>query len=127
MKIKSTVKFLVIAKAENASKFQRLIYHKGLSIKDVRSQGGVQCDHFSDKVGSSSADVCIFWCKKNFRFLENYSVSTRTGGLTSDQCGYFVDKRGQFYAILCGCLLWTPLTTFKLMYFYYSYAMNIFV
>jgi len=31
---------------------------KGLSIKDVRSQGFIQCGHFADKGGSSDADVC---------------------------------------------------------------------
>jgi len=37
---------------------------KGLSIKDVRRQGFVQCGNFADMEGGSNADVRIFWYKK---------------------------------------------------------------
>jgi len=78
------------------------------SIKDVRSQEGgafVQCRHRTDKRGSSDADVCTFWCK-TFGSFEIYGVSTDKGrGLS------IADKRGegQFFAILCGRLLWMAL------------------
>jgi len=44
-----------------------------LSVKDVRSQGGgglstVQCEHFTDKGGSSDEDVCTFLCKNLWIF-----------------------------------------------------------
>jgi len=42
---------------------------------------------------------------KNFEFFEIYGVSARTEGLS--QYGHFSDKEegGQFFTILCGCLL----------------------
>jgi len=66
---------------------------------------------FSDKGGgaSSDAEIRTFW-QKNFGFFEMFSVSARTMGEEGlNQCGYFADKgRGrQFFAILCGRLLWT--------------------
>jgi len=42
---------------------------------------------------------------KNSGFFKIYGVSSRTRGLS--QCGYFSDKGGQFFANLCGRLLWT--------------------
>jgi len=51
----------------------------------------------------TSADVGA----KNFKFFEIYGMSARTRGVV--QCGHFSDKGegGQFFAILCGRLLWT--------------------
>jgi len=46
---------------------------------------------------------------KNSGFFEIYGVSVRRRGLS--QCGHFSDKGGQFFAILCGHLLWRPLKT----------------
>jgi len=54
--------------------------------------------------GSSDAGVRTFWRKK-YRFFLIYGVSARTGELS--QCG----QGGQFFAILCGHLLWTALMT----------------
>jgi len=39
----------------------KVIHYKGLSIKDVRTQGGLSS---ADKGGSLDADVRTFWCKK---------------------------------------------------------------
>jgi len=49
-----------------------------------------------------------FFGAKDFGFFEIYGVSARTGGRLN-QCGHFVNKNGggQFFAILCGHLLWT--------------------
>jgi len=64
-----------------------VVLRKGLFIKDIRSQGGgvAQCGHFSDKGGSSDADVCSFWCKKlrifhGERGLSQYGYSADKGG-----------------------------------------------
>jgi len=45
----------------------------------VWGRGFVQCRHFSDKEGSSDADVRTFFCKK-FRFFKIYGVSLRSRG-----------------------------------------------
>jgi len=84
---------------------------EGLSIKDVRSHG---------RGGLSSADKerGFFRCgrphfleQKNLRFFEVYGVSARTkeeGGWASADKG----KGVNFFAILCGRLLWaTPCTS----------------
>jgi len=71
--------------------------HKGPSIKDVRSQGRGrfdQCGHFSDKgEGVLQMRTSALFGAKDLEFFKIYGVSART--------------RGQFFAILCGCLLWT--------------------
>jgi len=65
---------------------------KGLSIKDVCSQGGrfVQCRHFADKRDSSDTNVRIFWYKK-YGFFEIYGVPARTKGVESVRT-FFVGK-----------------------------------
>jgi len=50
---------------------------KGLSIKDVRSQG--VCPVRTNGKGYSDADVRAFWCK-NFEFFKIYCVRTDMGG-----------------------------------------------
>jgi len=35
----------------------------------IRERGFSQCVHFTDKGGSSDADVRIFWCRKHRIFL----------------------------------------------------------
>jgi len=43
---------------------------------------------------------------KNFEFFEIYSVSTQTRRI--EPVRHFADRvGGQFFAIMCGCLLWT--------------------
>jgi len=67
---------------------------KGLSIKDVRTQGrgGLSSAvYFSDKGSSSDADVRTCWCK-NFEFFEIYGCPYGQGELS--QCGRFADKDG---------------------------------
>jgi len=88
---------------------------KGLSIKDVHSQGGGggggvgQGQTFCGQDGegvTSDVDVRTFW-RKNTRIFEIYGVSARTRrGLS--QCGHFANEQwGQFFSILCGRLLRT--------------------
>jgi len=77
-----------------------------LSIKDIRSQGEgvVQCGYFVVKgEESSDADIRTFWCTKF------YGAFARIKGKVLGQYGHFSDKGGwdQFFAILCGRLLWT--------------------
>jgi len=82
-----------------------IVIYKGPSIKDVRGRGGrrglIQCG----QGGSSDADVSTFW-RKNLRIFRNLwyvrIVRTYKRGLSS------ADKGCQFFAILCGRLLWTP-------------------
>jgi len=80
-----------------------------LSIKYVRSQGGGVCPVWTmEEVGSSDADVRTFWCKK-FGFFEMYGVSARIRGRGIEPVGIFCGhggRRSQFFAILCGRLLW---------------------
>jgi len=47
--------------------------------------------------------------QKNFGFIEIYGVPTRARGRRLSQFGHFADKGewGQFFAILCGRLLWS--------------------
>jgi len=81
--------------------------HKGSFIRDVRSQGGgefVQCGYFADKGGSSDADVCTFWHKKLRIFLNLWCIRTDKG---VEPVRTFCGQGGQFFAILCGRLLWT--------------------
>jgi len=54
--------------------------HKGLSIKDVRSQGEEgfgQCRHFVDK-GVLQMQTPALFGAKNIEFFKIYGVSTRT-------------------------------------------------
>jgi len=46
---------------------------------------------------------------KNNGFFEIYGVSARTGGREVEPVRTFCGQegRGQFFAILCGCSLWT--------------------
>jgi len=73
--------------------------------------GFVQCGHFTDKEGSSDADVRIFWCK-NFGFFEIYGVSERTRGIELVRT-LFEQGGGQFFAILCGRPLWAAPKVFQ--------------
>jgi len=77
------------------------------SIKDVRRQAKfVQCGHFTDKGGISDADVRTFWCKKTLNFSK--FMVWRWLSLF----GHYADKgseRVNFFAILCGRVLWTAL------------------
>jgi len=64
----------------------------GSSIKDIRSQGGwevIQCRHFSDKGGSSNADVRTLCCKTS-DFLKVVVCPHEQGELS--QSGNFADK-----------------------------------
>jgi len=82
--------------------------------KNVRSQRGfVQCGHFSDK-GFLQMRTSALLNAKNFGFFEIYGVSAQTRGSGLSQCGHFAGKEGQFFAMLCGRLLWTALTTYIL-------------
>jgi len=60
---------------------------KGMIIKDVRSEGVIQCGHFMDKDGSSDADdrTSAFYGAKNLRFFEICCLSVWTKRLS--QCG----------------------------------------
>jgi len=71
-----------------------------------QSEEFVQCGKGGG--GSSDVDSTLFG-GKNIGFYEIYGVSARTWGRGLSQCGQFVDKEGggQFFAILCGRLLWT--------------------
>jgi len=96
-------------------------YHSGLSIRRPQSGKGCPVRTFYGEGGGGSldADVRTFWCK-NFRFFRNlWCVRTDKGVEPVQkfcgqgrlrQCENFADKGGQFFAILCGHLLWTPLT-----------------
>jgi len=75
-------------------------FDKGLSIKDVRSWGGIQCGHFEGK-GSSEADVHIFGAKS----FEIYGASSRTKGWASVNI-LRIRGRRSFFVILFGHLLW---------------------
>jgi len=57
-------------------------WHKGLSRKDVCSQGGwgLSSADILQTRGSSDADVRTFWCK-NLKFFEIYGVSAQTRGV----------------------------------------------
>jgi len=67
---------------------------KRLSIKDVRSQRGVQCGHFADKGISSNTDFRTFWREKTWDFGgKNFMVCPHgQGGRGLSQCGHFADK-----------------------------------
>jgi len=58
----------------------------------------------------------VLFGAKNFGFIEIYGVSVRTKGREFNQCGHFADKGvgGQFFAILCGRLLWTAPNVFPI-------------
>jgi len=64
-----------------------------MSIKDIRSQGVVQCGHFTDKLGLQMRTSALFDAK-NFGFFEIYGVSVRTKGVRTycRQCRHFADK-----------------------------------
>jgi len=90
---------------------------KGLSIKDVRSQGGwgfVQCRNFLDKGGSSNAAVRTFRCKK----FEIYDVYARTSADIFRERG-----GGQLFAILCGRLLWAASSSLLAIVKYCKYLL----
>jgi len=70
---------------------------KELSIKDVRSHGGLSnADSFQTRGGGySDADVRTFWWK-NSGFFEIYGMSVRTRGV--GQCG---QGRGMNFSRFC--------------------------
>jgi len=98
------------------AKWRSYLFHKRPSIKDVRSQGFVQCGHFADKGGGK-----VLQMRTSARFGTKTSDFSKfmvcphgQGGLS--QCGHFSDKRGggQFFEILCVRLLWTaPYSVYK--------------
>jgi len=100
--------FLFISNRQN--------YDRGFSIKDVHTppvrREFVQCGHFAVKgwEGVLDADVRTFWYKNHRIFRNSCCVRTDKWGWASAViCGQ--GGGGQFFAILCGRLLWTtPLT-----------------
>jgi len=83
---------------------------KGLSIKDVRSQGkGLSSAGIlrTRGRGSSDANVHTFWLIKVMIFRNLWCVRTDKGGWLSADIFRTRKRRGQFFAILCGRLLWT--------------------
>jgi len=67
--------------------FTARTYSKGLSIKEVRSQGSCPVQTFCGQWGSSDADVFTPWCKKKFMVCPH-------GQRGLSQYGYFSDKGG---------------------------------
>jgi len=60
------------------SKLHIIISYGAVHKGRLQSGGFVQCGHFSDKGGSSDANVRTFWRKKH-RFFEIYGVCTDKG------------------------------------------------
>jgi len=56
--------------------------------------------------GSLNADVALFGSKVS-DFLKSMVRLREQGGGELRQCGHFLDMGSQFFAILCGRLLWT--------------------
>jgi len=56
--------------------------------------------------GSSGANVRTFWCKKTSDFSKFMVCPLGQGERGLSQCGQW-GIGGQFFPILCGCLLWT--------------------
>jgi len=66
-----------------------LFSHKGLSIKEVREGGFVQCGHFSDKGRGFRCERSYFYAK-NLRFFEFYGVSARKGDKQGEMSANFL-------------------------------------
>jgi len=66
----------------------------GLSIKDVRSHGGLSSADVlrTNGGGYSNADIRTFWCKKHRIFRNLWFVHMDKGGGVLSQCGHFADK-----------------------------------
>jgi len=58
---------------------------------------------------SSNADVRTFWRIQLQIFQNLWCVRTEKGGVEPVQTFFGKAGRGQFFAILCGLLLWTAL------------------
>jgi len=61
---------------------------------------------------TSDVDVHAFWCKKNSDFLKFVSCPQGYGRGGWASADIFRTRRGNFFAILCGRLLWSVLKMF---------------
>jgi len=66
-----------------------------LSIKDVRSQGVVQCGHFAEKEGYGSSDAThALFDAKDFGYFEIYGVFAQTCGRGIEPVRIFCEQGG---------------------------------
>jgi len=87
---------------------------KGLSIKNVRSQGKGGLSS-ADKRGSSLMRTPKFFGAKIVGFFEIHGVSARTRGVEPVRIFFGQGGSGQFFANLYGQLLWTLKCALKLV------------
>jgi len=85
-----------------------ILFGKGAVHKIHPGGVFVQYGHFSDTGGPQMRTSALF-SAKNFAFFKIYGVSTRTRVERVEPVRTFFGQgwRGQFFAILCGRLLWT--------------------
>jgi len=77
-------------------------------MKDVRNQGVEGLSSADKGEGCSSDTVVCTFCRKKIRIFCNlWCVHTDKRGGGIKQCGHFANRGSQFFAILCGRLLWT--------------------
>jgi len=93
---------------------------KGLSIKDVRSQGGRVLSSadivWTRKEGVLQMRTPELFGLKKLRIFDIYRVSARTKGEV-EPVRTFCEQGGKFFSILCGRLLWMAPNTVIIKFF----------
>jgi len=95
---------------------------KGLSIKDVRSQGEfVQCGHFSDKGSFFKCERPHFLVQKSSNFSK-FMVCPH-GQRELSQCGHFSDKGGERvnFSRFCADVFYGLLIIFRYFRFFFFF------
>jgi len=92
--------FVVVQTTYLSCKKHKLMLGPSLKTSAVRGDGVCPCPVRTRKVLQKQTSA-LLEAKKNFGFFEIYGVSTQTRGLSSAD----KERGGQFFAILCGCLL----------------------